>query len=89
MVAPSEPARVKHPLKKGTRVKALLGECDEDFDGKIRETEPGAIGTITGIARGRQDGSEGFAYDLTFKDSEVWVVLDDCDLDDAERFEVL
>jgi hypothetical protein len=81
-------SKLKHPLPKGTLVKTLLGEVDYDFEDQERETPPGAVGRIDGIAKSRQDGSPGFAYDLVFDSTEAWIVVDDCDLDDPARYQV-
>lgn len=81
-------SRNLHPLPRGTRVVTLQGLTDLDAEEEERITPPGAVGLITGVAKEREDGSEGFCYDVEF-DHQAWFVFEDLDLDDAQRFQVL
>jgi hypothetical protein len=78
----------RHPLSRGTRVVTLQALTDLDAEEEERVTPAGAVGRITGVAKEREDGSEGFCYDVEF-DNQAWFVLEDLDIDDAERFRVV
>jgi hypothetical protein len=78
----------QHPLPRGTRIVTLKGEIDQDNNDEERVTPPGAVGRITGMARERDDGSEGFRYDVEFE-NQAWIILEDREIDDPERYRVL
>lgn len=81
-------ASLPHPLPRGTRVVTLQGELDHDSDDEERVTPPGTVGSITGIANERENGDEGYCYDLEFPNG-AWFTRDDFELDDASRYRVL
>jgi hypothetical protein len=78
----------KHPLTRGTRIVTIQGELDQDHAGEDRDTPPGAIGKITGIANERENGDEGYCYDIEF-DNGAWFTRDDFEIDDHSRYRVL
>ncbi len=79
---------IQHPLPRGTKIALVIAYDDLDADDEERVTPAGSIGRITGIAKERDNGDEGFCYDLEF-DSGVWMTADDNELDDLRRFKVL
>ena len=84
MPAPSS----KHPLIRGTKVITLCGEVDQDSKDEDRETAPGSVGRITGVANERENGDPGFCYDLEFENG-AWFTRDDFELDDVTRYRVV
>lgn len=81
-------SRYNHPLSRGTCVITLQDLTDHDAEEEERITPAGSTGRITGVAKEREDGSEGFCYDVEF-DNQAWFVLEDLDLDDETRFRVV
>jgi hypothetical protein len=79
---------IQHPLPRGTKVALVEKVIDLDADDEERTTPAGSIGRITGIATERNNGDEGFCYDLEF-DNGVWLTVDDDELDDISRFKLL
>ena len=79
---------IQHPLPRGTKVALVTAYSDLDADDEERVTPAGSIGRITGIAKERDNGDEGFCYDLEF-DNRVWMTVDDNELDDLARFRVM
>lgn len=79
---------IQHPLPRGTRIALVEQVVDLDADDEERVTPAGAIGRITGIANERDNGDEGFCYDLEF-DTGAWLTVDDDELDDLTRFKVI
>jgi len=77
-----------HPLPRGTRVVTIQGELDYDANDEERETKPGAIGKITGVANERENGDPGCCYDIEF-DNGAWFTRDDFEIDDATRYRVM
>ena len=77
-----------HPLPRGTRIAAVVAIIDLDNEDEERVTAAGSIGRITGIANERDNGDEGFCYDLEF-DSGAWLTVDDNEIDDSKRFRVV
>lgn len=80
-------SQIRHPLPRGTRIVTVLDLTDLDAEDEERVTTAGSVGRITGVAKEREDGSEGFCYDVEF-DNQAWFVLDDLELDDATRFRI-
>lgn len=78
----------RHPLPRGTRIITVQDLTDLDAEDEERVTAAGSEGRITGVAKEREDGSEGFCYDVEFA-NQAWFVLEDLDLDDAARFRVV
>ena len=79
---------IQHPLPRGTRISLVEQIVDLDADDEERVTPVGAVGRITGIAKERDNGDEGFCYDLEF-DNGAWLTVDDNELDDITRFRVM
>lgn len=78
----------KHPLPRGTRVVTVAEIIDQDADDEERITPPDTAGTITGMAKERDNGDPGFCYDVELTNG-VWLTVDDDEIDDEERFRVL
>ena len=79
---------IQHPLPRGTKIALVEKVVDLDADDEERVTPAGAVGRITGIAKERDNGDEGFCYDLEF-DNGAWLTVDDDELDDIARFKVM
>ena len=79
---------IQHPLPRGTKVALVQKVVDFDADDEERVTPTGSIGRITGIGTERDNGDEGFCYDLEF-DNKVWLTVDDNELDDLARFRLV
>ena len=79
---------IMHPLPRGTKVALVEEVSDLDADEEERVTPAGSVGRITGIAKERDNGDEGFCYDLEF-DNGMWLTIDDDELDDPTRFRVM
>lgn len=79
---------IPHPLPRGTRVITVQGELDHDAQDEERVTKPGSVGRITGIANERENGDEGYCYDIEF-DNGAWFTRDDFEIDDATRYRVV
>ena len=79
---------IQHPLPRGTKIALIEKVVDLDAEDEERVTPAGAVGRITGIGTERDNGDEGFCYDLEF-DSGAWLTVDDDELDDITRFRVM
>lgn len=71
-----------HPLKCGTRIRSIQGECDEGDNGP-RSTGPNATGRVM---TAKHYPGQGWTYGVGF-DSGVFVFIDESDgLDDPSKY---
>jgi hypothetical protein len=62
---------ILHPLPRGTKVALVVAYSDLDADDEERVTPSGSVGRITGIAKERDNGDEGFCYDCLLYTSDA------------------
>jgi hypothetical protein len=81
---------LSHPLPKGTKVRTLVGEQDEDEDGTVRHAPPGSVGEVI-CADYHPNGErpQGWTYGIEFPGG-CWVFIDQSDsIDDPTKYQVV